>query len=175
MKKESLKPLVTNPQNQGREKRAAFIKEQIYGSFTLLAVNFGLLLKPDLKLDSAVITVTSTAFGLWMASLLASVIAFRVVHDKNMPRDEFIHELTVHRGLLVAAVPSWLMFALAWANLIQVNTAIIAAISLAIVGMTVAILRSAKTRSNSLVTALISIGIQSVVAAVIILVKLGSK
>lgn len=175
MKKESLKPLVTNPQNQGREKRAAFIKEQIYGSFTLLAVNFGLLIKTDLKIDNAFITVTSTAIGLWLASMLASVIAYRVVHDKNMPNSELIHELTVHRGLLVAAVPSWLMIGLAWLDLIQIQTAIIAAISLAIVGMTVAILRSGKTRSNTIVTALISIGIQAVVAAAIIFIKLGAK
>ncbi len=175
MKKESLQPLITNPQNQGRKKKAAFIREQIYGSFTLLAVNFGLLLKTDLNVDSAFITVTSTAIGLWLASLLASVIAFRVVHDKNMPRGEFIHELTIHRGLLVAAVPSWLMFTLAAIGLIEIKTAVIAALSLAIVGMTVAILRSAKTSSNSLITALISIGVQATVAAIIILIKLGAK
>lgn len=175
MKKQSLKPLVTNPTKQSRERYAAFLKEQIYGSFTLLAVNIGLLIKPGLKVESAFIAVLSTAFGLWLASLLASVIAYRVVHDKNMPRQEFIHELTVHRGLLVAAVPSILMFSLAAISLIELRTAIIAAVTLAIVGMTVAILRSAKTRSNSLVTAFISIGVQSVAAAVIILVKLGSK
>ena len=175
MKKKSLKPLVTKPSLQGRERHAAFIKEQIYGSFTLLAVNFGLLVKSDLKVDNAFITIISTAVGLWLASLLASVIAFRVVHDKNMPRTELIHELTIHRGLLISAVPSVLMFSLAAVNLIEIQTAVIAAISLAIVGMTVAILRSAKTRSNSITTALISIGIQAAVAAIIILIKLGAK
>lgn len=175
MKKESLKPLVTNPTKQSRERYAAFLKEQIYGSFTLLAVNIGLLVKPDVKVESAFITIISTAVGLWLASLLASVIAYRVVHDKNMPRKEFVHELTVHRGLLVAAVPSLLMFTLAAIGAIEIRTALIAAVSLAIVGMTVAILRSAKTGSNSLVTALISVGIQSAVAAAIILIKLGAK
>jgi hypothetical protein len=175
MNKRTLKPLVTNPTKQGRERYAAFLKEQIYGSFTLLAVNVGLLIKPSLTVESAFITVLSTAFGLWLASLLASVIAYRVVHDKNMPRTEFIHDLTVHRGLLVAAVPSVLMFGLAAFDWIELRTAIIAAISLAVVGMTVAILRSAKTRSNSLTTALISIGVQSAVAALIIVVKLGAK
>lgn len=175
MKKESLKPLVTNPTKQSRERYAAFLKEQIYGSFTLLAVNIGLLVKPDVKVESAFITIISTAVGLWLASLLASVIAYRVVHDKNMPRKEFVHELTVHRGLLVAAVPSLLMFTLAAIGAIEIRTALIAAVSLAIVGMTVAILRSAKTGSNSLVTALISVGIQSAVAAAIIFIKLGAK
>jgi len=175
MKKQSLKTLVTNPSKQSRERYAAFLKEQIYGSFTLLAVNIGLLIKPGLKVESAFIAVLSTAFGLWLASLLASVIAYRVVHDKNMPRADFIHELTVHRGLLVAAVPSVLMFSLAAFGLIELRTAIIAAVSLAVVGMTVAILRSAKTKSNSLTTALISIGIQSAVAAAIIFIKLGAK
>lgn len=175
MNKQTLKPLVTNPTAQSRERYAAFLKEQIYGSFTLLAVNIGLLLKPDITTQSAVIAISSTAFGLWLASLLASVIAYRVVHDKNMPRREFVHDIAVHRGLLVAAVPSLLMFLLAAFDLIEIRTAIIAAISLAVVGMTVAILRSAKTRSNSLTTALISIGIQAAVGAVIILIKLGAK
>lgn len=175
MKKESLKPIVTNPTKQSRERYAAFLKEQIYGSFTLLAVNIGLFIKPGLKVESAFITIASTAMGLWLASLLASVIAYRVVHDKNMPRREFVHDIAVHRGLLVAAVPSLLMFSLAALNLIEIRTAVIAAISLAIVGMTVAILRSAKTGSNSLVTALISVGIQTAVGAAIILIKLGAK
>jgi hypothetical protein len=175
MNKKTLKPLVTNPTKQSRERYAAFLKEQIYGSFTLLAVNIGLLIKPGLKVESAFIAIFSTAFGLWLASLLASVIAYRVVHDKNMPRTEFVHELTVHRGLLVAAVPSVLMFSLAALDAIELRTAIIAAVSLAVVGMTVAILRSAKTRSNSLVTALISIGVQAAVAVVIIFIKLGAK
>ncbi|MES2876620.1 MAG: hypothetical protein V4678_04085 [Patescibacteria group bacterium] len=175
MKKQSLKPLVTNPTKQSRERYAAFLKEQIYGSFTLLAVNFGLFVKSDLSVKNAFITITTTAIGLWLASMLAAVIAFRVVHDKNMPRKELIHELTIHRGLLVAAVPSLLMFSLAALGLIQIQTAIIAAITLAIVGMTVAILRSAKTSSNSIATAFISIGVQAVAAAVIILIKLGAK
>ena len=175
MKKKSLKPLVTQPSKQGRERHAAFIKEQIYGSFTLLAVNIGLLVKPGIMVRDAAIAIVSTAAGLWLASLLASVIAYRVVHDKNMPRTELVHEFTIHRGLLVAAIPSLLMLALASLTIIEVQTAIIAAISLAIVGMTVAILRSAKTSSNSLITALISIGIQAAVAALIIFVKLGAK
>lgn len=175
MKKETLKPLVTNPTKQGRERYAAFLKEQIYGSFTLLAVNIGLLLKHDVSVGNAFITIITTATGLWLASMLAAVIAYRVVHDKNMPRAEFIHELTIHRGLIVAAVPSLLLLTIAALSWIEVNTAIIASIVLAIIGMTVAILRSAKTGSNSLVTALISVGIQLVAAAVIILVKLGAK
>jgi hypothetical protein len=67
------------------------------------------------------------------------------------------------------------MFSLAALNAIELRTAIIAAVSLAVVGMTVAILRSAKTRSNSLTTALISIGVQAAVGVVIIFIKLGAK
>lgn len=175
MKSSSLKPIVTNPTKQSRERYAAFLKEQIYGSFTLLAVNIGLLIKSNISLHDAFITIVTTSIGLWLASMLAAVIAYRVVHDKNMPRAEFIHEITIHRGLIVAAVPSLVMFAVAATGIIEVQTAIIAAITLAIVGMTVAILRSAKTSSNSLATAGISIGIQSAAAAVIILIKLGTK
>lgn len=175
MNKESFKPLVTNPKNQSREKRAAFVKERIYGGVTVLAVNVGMLLKSGLTAEHALITIVSTIFGLWLASIFAAVLSYRIVHDKNMPREEFIHELTIHRGLLLAAVPSILMFSLAILELIAVRTAIIADICLAVIAMTVTILRSSKTKNNSFSTALISVGIQVAVAGLIIIVKLGAE
>lgn len=175
IKKSSLEPLVTKPQHQSREKHAAFVKERIYGSVTLIAVNIGLLFKAGLTTDSAFITIISTAIGIWLASMFAAVMSYRLVHDKNMPKAEFIHELTIHRGLLVAAIPSLIMLTLAALEIIALRTAIIADISLAFIAMTVTIVQSAKTKSNSLITAGVSILIQAAVAGVIILVKLGEK
>jgi hypothetical protein len=175
MTKRTLKPLIAHPKHQGREIRAAFAKERIYGSVTILAVNFSMLFKPGLTVGEAYITVIATITGLWLASQFASVLGYRIVHDKNMPRDEFIQEIAIHRGMLFAAVPSLIMFSLAAFDLIAIRTALIADIALAMVALAVTIFRSGKTRTNSLKMAVISVAIQVAVASVIVLVKLGAE
>lgn len=175
MKKNTLKPLITNPKHQGRETRAEFAKERIYGSVTILALNFSMLFKSSVTVADAYITVIATITGLWLASMFASVLSYRIIHDKNMPQSDFIHELAVHRGMLLAAVPSLIMFSLAALEIIAIRTALIADIALALIALTVTIARSGKTRSNSFKTAIISISIQAVVAGLIILVKLGAE
>lgn len=155
--------------------RAAFVKERIYGSVTILALNFSMLFKSNLTVGDAYITVIATIVGLWLASQFASVLGYRIVHDKNMPRTEFIHEIAIHRGMLLAAVPSMIMFSLAAFDLIALRTALIVDIALAIVALTVTLSRSGKTKSNSLKMASISVLIQAAVAGLIILVKLGSE
>lgn len=175
MKLADLKPLITTPTRQSRDKRAAFLKEQIYGGVTIMAVNCGLLFQANLTVDRAYIIIVSTALGIWLASMFAAVMSHRIVHDKNMRRHELIHELTVHRGLLIAAVPSLIMLTFAAVNLIELRTAILTDITLGIISMSVGIIRSAKTATNSIQTALISIGLQAAVAAMVVFVLFGSK
>lgn len=76
MKKKLLKPLVTHPKNQGREVQAAFAKERIYGSVTILAINASMLFKSGLTAEDAIITVGSTIVGLWLASMFAEVLSY---------------------------------------------------------------------------------------------------
>lgn len=175
MIKQSLKPLLTKPSKQGREKHAAYIKERIYGSVTVLAVNVGLLLHDDTTVQSAYITVASTIGGLWLASMFASVLSYRIIHDNAMKRREFIHELAVHRGLLFAAVPSMLMFSLAAFDVTSIKTAIIADIVLALIALTVTMIIAGKTERNSTKTVIVSIIIQAVIAGLIVLIKLGGE
>lgn len=171
----TLKPLFTKPSKQGRDKLAAFVKERIYGTVTLLAINTSLLIHEGLTVKYAFSAILATAFGLWMASIFAAVTSYRIVHDRVMPRDHVVHEFTIHRGLLLAAVPSVIMLSLAAFELVALRTAIITDICLAVVALTVTILRSAKTSSNSLTTALISVAIQAAVAVLIVLIKLGAE
>lgn len=170
-----LKPLTKAPKDQSKKKRAEFIKYRIYGGVTILAVNVGLLVKSGVTVNYAYISIITTIIGLWLASIFAEVLSYRIVNDKNMPKADFVHEVTVHRGLLLAAVPSMLMFSLAAFELIAIRTAIIADICLVIIAMTLTILQSSKTKSNSLKTALVSVILQSAAAALIVLVKLGGE
>ena len=159
-----------------RELLAAIMRERIYGSVTVHAVNIGLLLKAGLNVEHAFIAIISTVVGLWLAGLFASVLSYRIVHQSNMPRREFAHEIVVHRGILMAGSSSIFMLILAAIGIISLHTAILTDIVLTIASMTVLILRTTtKNASNTFVTAAISIALQAGIVALIILLKLGSK
>jgi len=162
------------PDDLNPQRTAAFVRERIYGSVTLLAVNFGMLAQPNLTVHHAFVIILTTTFGLWAAGLLASVLAHHVVHNKRMTRKELIDEVTIHRGLLLAAVPSIIMLTLAHFDFISLRTAIIADITLAITALTVTIISTTKHVSNSRLTTIISIALQLVAALGVILLKAGA-
>ncbi len=179
MKKQSriayAKQLLKNPSDQSKVKYIAFMEERIYGTVTLMAISLGLLVQPGLKASSALGIIISTAFGLWLAGLFASITAYRIGHDKAMPRSEFFHELTVHRGLLIAAVPTVLMLLIAFYELIEVRTALIASLSIAAITMIALIVRSANTARNSFKSTAIIVASQTLIALAVIFIKLGGK
>lgn len=157
------------------ERYASYLKERVYGSVTIMAVNFGLLLTvKEITVGHATLVIASTTVGLWIASLFAENTAYRVVHDRRMPWPIFATQIAIHRGLLVAAIPSFLILGVAATGTIELSTALTTDIVLAISATTVLILRAARTSTNSLSTALISASIQLLIAAAVIGVKLAS-
>ena len=165
------------PQNINREHLAEIFRERIYGSITVLAVNVGLLLKVNdgLTVQHAFIAIISTIVGLWLAGIFSSVLSYRIVHEKNMPRSQFTHELTVHQGLLMAGWSSIIMLTLAALSIISLHTAILTDIILTVTALTFTILRGTKSGTNTFVTALISIAVQAVIVGAVVLLKLGAK
>lgn len=168
VKKSTLKPLVTRPSQQSSDKYIQFVEERIYGTVTLLAVNVGLLLTKDLSVALALGTIAATTFGIWLASIFAAITAYRIGNDNNMPARDVIHELTVHRGLLFAALPSLGMITLAYFSVIEIKTAIMVDIALGLVTMIATLSRSAKTQDNSYRRAIFLISLQFLVAISII-------
>lgn len=153
-KKATIAPV--SPKN--RRLYAEFLNERIYGTITLLALNAGLLYAVDKNTPPhALLTVLSTAVGLWAASLIAEFLSYRVVHDKSMNRHQLGHIALAHRGILIAAVPALFMLALAVAEIVSLRTALVTSITLEISAMIVTVLRSSKTQANSFRTALISV------------------
>lgn len=175
VKKSTLKPLITRPSNQSTEKYVEFVEERIYGSVTLLAVNVGLLFSGKLSVGLAFGTIVATTLGIWLASIFAAITAYRIGHDTTMPIPEVVHQLTVHRGLLLAAVPSLGMILLAYASVIDIKTAIVIDIALGLFTMVTTLSRSAKTPKNSYSRASLLIAIQIIVAITIILLMAKSK
>jgi len=160
-----------------REYLAEIFRERIYGSITVLAVNIGLVLKINdgLTVRHAFITIIATIVGLWLAGIFSSVLSYRIVHQKNMPRKQFAHELTVHRGLLMAGWSTLIMLTLAAFGAVSLHTAILTDIILTITALTFTVLRGTKSGANTFITALISVAIQATIIGFIILLKLNSK
>ncbi len=149
-----------------------YLKERIYGVLTVMAVNVGLLMSAEkLTIAYASITISLTTFGLWGASMLASYTAHRVAHDSALSDYRWGHELVVHRGLVLAGVPSLLMLMLAGLGFIDLSTALLADIALSVVSLLVTLAKSAKTKENSLGTAVVVGVAHCIVVSVIILLK----
>lgn len=150
-----------------------YLRERIYGSLTLMAVNLGLLLSVErITPTHALGVVLSTAFGLWGASLLAEYISYRVTHDASMPLSALRHEFIVHRALLLSALPSVIILGFVLLDALSLRTGLIIDVGLAIIALSVTVFRSAKTAQNSHSTALISVGLQLLAVSVVLIIKL---
>ena len=163
----------TIPHTSDRELYAEFLRERVYGSITLMAINIGLLLDVErLTVQHAYVVIITTAIGLWAAGLYAEFVAYRVMNDKNMPRSLLVRTIVSHRGILVSAVPSLIILSLAAFGVIELRTALITDILLAITAMTILIIRSASTSQNNQTTTLIAVAAQALIAACVVGVKL---
>ena len=156
-----------------RELSIEFLEERIYGSITLLVVNIGLIINSeDLSTSHVFGVIITTSIGLWAASLFASILAFRTIHDHAMPRSKIVKNVIAHRGIIVAAIPSLFVICLAALNILEIQTAVIVNIVLTVTAMTLIIMRSAKTSDGKLHETLVSFGLQAAVIAAVVLVKL---
>lgn len=138
-----------------------------------MAVSIGLLLEVDnITISQAFAVVATSTLGLWAASCFAEYVSYRVIHDRLMPKKDIAHMLAAHRGIIVAGLPALILIAAAWLSIASLRTVFLIDIVLAVVVMTIIILRSANTRHNTLLDALIMIAVQAGIALFIIWVKL---
>ena len=168
-----LKPAHVKKSLRSREDHVRFLSERIYGTLTILAVNVAQFIELHHTTPQHVMTVVlSTGWGLWLASVIAEMLSYRIVHDKAMPWREARQNLVYHYGILLAMVPSVLLICLAIIEVIELDTALIAAIGAGLTAMIITVLRSAKTAHGSHRAALISIAAQAVFVALVIGIKL---
>lgn len=155
-----------------RELHAEFIRERIYGAVTLMAVSAGLLfVYDDITVGHAFSVITSTALGLWAASLFAFFMSHRLVHDTPMNRKEAWRGIIAHRGILVSATAPILLLLVAATGLIEVQTALTAQIVLVIASMIFLSLRSTNPETR-LRDSIISVLVQVLAAGTVISIKL---
>ena len=114
----------------------------------------------------------SAALGIGLASIFAELVSYRVVHDRAIPRREFLHHFKTHRAFLVAAAPSLIFIPAAALSIMTLRTALVIDIVLGVFSLFVILIRSAVTPKNTLVSITISIGIQAIIAALVVGLKL---
>lgn len=156
-----------------KEIRAAYLRERVYGGVTLLGVSASLLVNNAyITTEYALAAIVTATLGIGIASIFAELVAYRVVHDKDMPRQEFVHHLVTHRALLVAALPSLIFLPAAAIGIVSLKTALAIDIALGIFGLSIILIRSAVTQKNTARSVAISLLIQAIIVFLIVGLKL---
>lgn len=67
-----------------------YLKERIYGSITILALNINFYIHIDHSTSTdMLVTILTTIIGLWLASLVSDILAEKLIHPKEqIPRHE---------------------------------------------------------------------------------------
>lgn len=152
------------------------IKETIYGLITLLATNIGLLLHIEhTTTNQAFGLLLGTTVGLWLACFFADILAQNItVADKSERIHAKKHAFDASLGILVAGRMPVLFLFIAWLNFVQLKEAVIASIVAILVQLVLfSLLSFIHKRNDGLVVNLITMGIQTVLFVIIILLKLG--
>lgn len=163
------------PRSKESEKQlqADYLRERIYSGITLLGVSAGLLANTAyISASYALTTIVSAALGIGLASIFAELVSYRVIHDRAIPRREFLHHLRTHRAFLVAAAPSLIFIPAAALSIMTLRTALVIDIVLGVFSLFVILIRSAVTPKNTLASITVSIGIQAIIAALVIGLKI---
>lgn len=107
-----------------------------------------------------------------MASIFSSILAYRMVYDGHIAREEIKKSIISHRGLLAEAIPSILIIFLAFiSHLVSLQTALLAAIVFTILGFLAAILHIYTDETRNPITNVVIVSVQILFIAIIIFLK----
>lgn len=88
-----------------REAVAENMKERIYSTITLLALMAAMWqTAAEHTIKGAIISLVGAAFGLWLATLIATRMSYRAVHGKSIDRTEYVKTLFTSAGLLAPVI-----------------------------------------------------------------------
>lgn len=152
---------------------ASFLAERLYGTFTILVLNIGLLSDVEnIGKKYALLAIITTTIGLVMASFFSKEMAHKVVHGKAMDKVKVRKTLASKVGIIMAAVPSLIFVSLSYFGLFNMKTALEITVVSEVITILVYVIRAAYTRGGTKLTRLISISLQFIVAAIIVAIKL---
>jgi len=153
------------------EFRVELLKERIYATLALLAVL--LTINPDhTTTGRAMLLVAGTAFSLWLASLIAAQMSYRIVMQRPHSEQEASRHLASHSPLLFAAVLPLLSLLQSALGLLALSDAVNLAIGLTVFPMIVWSLLSAKAIRAKRLPTLVIAGIELLIGLAVVLLKI---
>ncbi|MFI8004902.1 hypothetical protein [Streptomyces sp. NPDC086010] len=127
-------PRAAQPSGPDASVLADRLKERIYATITMIAVVVGLSFS-EAGATGAFATVLTTAFGLWLAALVADQQAHRTVHRHLATGRELRRMLYVSSPLLSCAVGPAVMIALAALGALSLSAALLTAAGIGVVSL----------------------------------------
>ncbi|RFU41988.1 hypothetical protein DZF91_08990 [Actinomadura logoneensis] len=111
------------------------LKERIYATITMIAVTAGLALSGHTGPAGAALSVTGTAAGLWLATLVSDGQAHMTVHGSRPDRRGILRSLYITSPLLLSAVSPLLLIGVSAMGLMAPRTALLTAVALDVLSL----------------------------------------
>ncbi|MFI1393410.1 hypothetical protein [Streptomyces sp. NPDC020681] len=151
---------------------AARLKERIYAAITLTAVVVTLAEADQPEYAEAALTVTVSALGVWMATLVADEQSHRAVFGRRATRAEIRTSLFVSSPLMLVAVGPLVLIGLSALGVMHLETALLIAAGVEVATLFLWGWRAGLRMGNGPLSALISGLLDTLIGAAVVAVKL---
>ena len=163
-----------NPYNLSTNDRTQYgelLRERIYSTITLLAVVVVLWQHPgDYTAWGVVGTIIGTVGALWLATLIASRMSYRIVHDNSELESHYRKSSEAASGLLVPASAPVFFVLISMTGLIELKTALLISVILLVLSLFLfSLVSGSKLTSNRVALLLYSVLIMGLGLAVVVL------
>ncbi|MCQ4212614.1 hypothetical protein [Streptomyces longispororuber] len=148
------------------------LKERIYASLTLLAVLVGLAQSGHPSHVGAAVSVTVTALGLWLATLVADLQAHPVAHGRFPRLPEIRHTLFTSSPLLTSAIGPLLLTGLSALGVMKLTTALWISVGSEVAALAAWGFTGGRRVGAGLLGSLISAALNAVIGVGVVSVKL---
>lgn len=155
---------------------AELLRERIYSTITLLAVVVVLWQHPEEHTAWSVVgVIVGTVGALWLASMIASRISFRIVHDDEELEAYYRHASEAASGLLAPAAAPVFLVLLSIAGLIELKLALTLGVAVLVLSLFLFSLVSGRKVAKSRVALLLYSALLMGLGLAVVALKLAIK
>lgn len=159
-----------------RDQYAELLRERIYSTITLLAVVVVLWQHAaDHSAWATVGTIIGTVGALWLATLIASRMSYRIVHDDSELESHYRKASEAASGLLAPAVAPIFLILVSMTGLISLETALLFSVVLLILSLFLFSLISGRKVASSKVSLIVYSTLQLGLGLTVVILKLVLK
>lgn len=155
---------------------AELLRERIYSTITLLAVVVVMWQHPDNHSVFGVVgIIIGTVGALWLATLIASRMSYRIVHDDQELESHYRKASGAASGLLAPAAAPILFVTISITGLIDLKTSLLLSVAVLVVSLFLFSLVSGRKVASSTLSLLFYSFLQLGLGLVVVMLKLVLK